>query len=915
MKIQRYKEFKKYCQILHPNGHNYFACYHTDGGAPIQKNDFQPSEQVYEELLEMNNEGYDIYTVVQPSTDFKDLDVTGNRFYIADWDAGRDDEGNYYNDKVVAKLKAAKLLQWQSDIAAGKMLEPTLIVETRNGFHLYWLLDNPKAVYWAGDVESDFDDESSNIAADIYRATTVSISKHLGTDSAIMNPARVLRVPGFMWRKSVEGLKPFLTQVVAHNPSIIYSAKEIVEAFPLDDECMSLAKSSRSTRRQHSDPTNITYNRVSAGTWYVVHTGNSEVLEVHAFNEGHQLHAACTIGNDPKGHDIVIRPGNWMYCNACMCGGFATQDRDDLYSVKREKNWGNIKAADMYEELTSDEIQQITEWLAYKCDNRTAEQWFNSRNNIIDEAEPDEYTPYDDAAHSYSDIPQKDKSAASEIPEQSEDDSYYNCDIYSGYDDNNNEVDTAIIVPNIIISDYADDFLNEKYSSNHKLSKSTMPNAITKYVNNIEKQKAQSFELIAPGVLVVMSGAIGTKHVIQLDKSWRQPPILWMVALARTGMLKTTIFDCVWAIANNMLEAMALRNALNDKLYIQAMAKFQKNPELDPPAKPRNRELRIEDVTYQWLATLLANNPCGVLASSDEILGFLTTSKGNGEDHGARGFMLKSYDGGRCSLNRKTDGSTSVAHNHVGVFGFTQTETYVQQFYDDMSRNVTDGFLPRILISNPPRPKTFKQDIETDSAALNKLTGIYEDLINEPANYTDCSKVKVSPSIHKLTTDAEKYWAAREKEWTQKLHRYFFDEKHWFEPWWCKVQGQIGRLALVIHMIRHRAGEAGFDVDTQSFEMAHELGHYFLGNAYRLGLKTQRGDIDDSTEYSKELMRIKRWTRKHKAPIPVRIMIRNKIFGNSKDANIAIDYWIKNSLGSRIEAIVAKKATLTFIPF
>ena len=59
MKIQtNYQEFKKYCQILHPTGHNYFACYHTDGGAPIQKIDFQPSEQVYKELLDMNNDGY-----------------------------------------------------------------------------------------------------------------------------------------------------------------------------------------------------------------------------------------------------------------------------------------------------------------------------------------------------------------------------------------------------------------------------------------------------------------------------------------------------------------------------------------------------------------------------------------------------------------------------------------------------------------------------------------------------------------------------------------------------------------------------------------------------------------------------------------------------------------------------------------
>ena len=92
-----------------------------------------------------------------------------------------------------------------------------------------------------------------------------------------------------------------------------------------------------------------------------------------------------------------------------------------------------------------------------------------------------------------------------------------------------------ITVPAIIPTDNIDDVLDSHYAENYQFHRSRMPNIITQYASNISMQKGQPFELIAPGLLAVMSGAMGTKHKIQLDESWQQPPIIWMINLAPEG--------------------------------------------------------------------------------------------------------------------------------------------------------------------------------------------------------------------------------------------------------------------------------------------------------------------------------------------------------------------------------------------
>lgn len=396
--LQNYKMFKTQCDFLHPNGKLNFACYGE--GAPINLLGKEPTEETFKLLKDYNDEGYDIYVVVQEAVGFKDNDVTGIRTFIADWDAGYkdtgevDDKGNpvmaYYPEDEVKVLKDSKWLEMKQWVKDGKMLKPTWVTDTRNGMHIGWVSSELNSISWDGSLEEDFDNSDKHTAMNIYRATILSIAKHLGTDEGIFNPGRVFRVVGLDWKKTHTGLPSVLTTIKFYNKTIIYTPEEIMNAYPLDDECKAMAMDKKRIASSKSRSNRGgSGGSVSTGTWFIVHNNGSKspdgksYIEVTTKPEGNQEHAGCPIGNDPDQHDIVVRDGNWAFCNAdgCKCGCYATQNKDDLYEVKSDKMWDEINSAETFDTLSSDNLEHIQSWLSHKQDSRTPEDWFGNRGD------------------------------------------------------------------------------------------------------------------------------------------------------------------------------------------------------------------------------------------------------------------------------------------------------------------------------------------------------------------------------------------------------------------------------------------------------------------------------------------------------------------------------------------------------
>lgn len=121
----------------------------------------------------------------------KDKDITRINACFVDWDAGRGEDGRYRGEQEVTAAKAT----WRGALDDFP-LPPSVLVETRNGYHAYWLLN-------------------VGVSPDEFRLCQRRLAHHLNGDPVTVNPARVMRLPGFDWTKA--GYERFPVRVVSVN--------------------------------------------------------------------------------------------------------------------------------------------------------------------------------------------------------------------------------------------------------------------------------------------------------------------------------------------------------------------------------------------------------------------------------------------------------------------------------------------------------------------------------------------------------------------------------------------------------------------------------------------------------------------------------------------------------------------------
>jgi len=115
-----------------------------------------------------------------------------------------------------------------------KLLEPTFIIETKNGYHIYWLLDEP--IF----KDEIFGEESWEDYVTKWERIEQSIVTTLKADPVVKDLTRILRQPDtYYWKKSgdiyKEGVKsaPFKIKGIHKNISARYSMDQIEQAFPI----------------------------------------------------------------------------------------------------------------------------------------------------------------------------------------------------------------------------------------------------------------------------------------------------------------------------------------------------------------------------------------------------------------------------------------------------------------------------------------------------------------------------------------------------------------------------------------------------------------------------------------------------------------------------------------------------------
>lgn len=143
------------------------------------------------QLDQLNADGFCVSLVVNAGGQH-DADITRINSYFIDMDDGALDE--------------------QMDKISAFPLKPSLIVVTQKSLHCYWFAE----------------DTSDALAR--FREIQKALIRHFGSDPAICNESRAMRLPGFYHNKTDV---PVVVEVIAFDPSLRYTSDQLAAALPL----------------------------------------------------------------------------------------------------------------------------------------------------------------------------------------------------------------------------------------------------------------------------------------------------------------------------------------------------------------------------------------------------------------------------------------------------------------------------------------------------------------------------------------------------------------------------------------------------------------------------------------------------------------------------------------------------------
>ena len=221
------------------------------------------------------------------------------------------------------------------------------------------------------------------------------------------------------------------------------------------------------------------------------------------------------------------------------------------------------------------------------------------------------------------------------------------------------------------------------------------------------------------------------------------PPQLWGGLVANSGGGKSPTLNAVLRSIRSINDTLVKESSKEQTKYHKALETATKE-ERHSLNKPLWRQLVANDTTVEGLASLLQDNPKGLLLAHDELTEFIGrmdaySGNGSGKD---RGVYLRAYDGGSIVINRALKGAMVIENFSVGIVTGIQPEKLGDLFRK--SGGGSDGLYQRFLmyVMQPAGRVDY-------SAELNAFTEANANtLINALYNWDDflgVSNVKICP--------------------------------------------------------------------------------------------------------------------------------------------------------------------------
>lgn len=270
----------------------------------------------------------------------KSEDITEFKTFFVDLDAGKDSQGNFLAGKKVRDFKSK---QWEK--IYGFKFQPNSVIETRNGFHLYWFL-------------------RETIDADLWQKIEDALVDYFDGDVRVKTPAKQLRMPYTYWRKDPS--RPYYCKLLKTND--VYTD---VESFCKFFKISTSEKSEKKKTSEKTEKKKTKFQYVKPTTPKSKHKYNTKTFtnykeafefittEVSMFDYLQDFYGLrgnsprsfrCIMHNDthPSASIFKVDSGLELYCcNATSCGF-----KGNIVQVVAEKD--NIKRSEAMEKICND---------------------------------------------------------------------------------------------------------------------------------------------------------------------------------------------------------------------------------------------------------------------------------------------------------------------------------------------------------------------------------------------------------------------------------------------------------------------------------------------------------------------------------------------------------------------------------
>ena len=306
--------------------------------------------------------------------------------------------------------------------------------------------------------------------------------------------------------------------------------------------------------------------------------------------------------------------------------------------------------------------------------------------------------------------------------------------------------------------------------------------------------------LVAMPALAACAAAIGAARAVQVKAGWIEFPILWTLAIAPSGALKTPAMKAAMHGLEEAQKKAFEQHRLAEAQHKAAVADWIKRGRNGAePTPPTLASYYIGDATLEAVGVLLDANPRGLLQKRDELSGWLGGFDKYSEGNEAAQW-LEFHSGNPVRIDRKGGDKKTIyiPCALVSVTGTIQEPVLRKLLTGDDAKHFDNGLAARFLMAMPPERTRQWREAITPPALMRQYADLFSDLL-KLAPHIDAETGRREPVILTWSPQAKARFVDFVNSHGAEMRGFKSDR---LKSAWSKLEGQAARLALVFHCVR-----------------------------------------------------------------------------------------------------------------